>query len=175
MTEWQQITWVFFHTIAINYNDKYRNEYIIFFDTLKTIIPCKVCRNHYIQNISKEDMNIENNINSDKIFNWTIDLHNIVNKMHRKKLWTHEESRNYYQKNNYGNQLMKMFIFEYIKTNFKKNPEKTTQLIRMMNTLPYLHPIEEKRKKLIDFKEKFVLNRFNMKKWLYAFLLILKS
>jgi hypothetical protein len=175
MTEWQQITWVFFHTIALNYNNDHRDEYINFFDSLKTIIPCKICRNHYIQNVNNENMNINNNINSDKIFNWTIDLHNIVNKMHNKKIWSHEEARKYYNKHGFNNQIMKIFIFEYIKTNFKKNPEKTTQLIKMINTLPYMHPNPDKRNKLIDFKEKFVLNRQNMKKWLYAFLLILKA
>jgi hypothetical protein len=27
MTEWQRMTWNIFHTIALNYNDKYKNEY----------------------------------------------------------------------------------------------------------------------------------------------------
>jgi hypothetical protein len=175
MTEWQRITWHILHTISLHYNDTYRNEYIIFFDCLKTIIPCRICRNHYIQNINKENMQIEDNINSDRIFNWTIDLHNSVNKMHHKKLWNYNESRNYYQEHNFNNKIFKFFIYEYIRANFKKNFDKTTSLFKMINTLPYIYPYEEKRNKLIDFKEKFELNRDNIKKWLYAFLIILKS
>jgi hypothetical protein len=175
MTEWQRITWHILHTISLHYNDTYRNEYIIFFDCLKTIIPCRICRNHYIQNINKENMQIENNINSDRIFNWTIDLHNSVNKMHHKKLWNYNESRNYYQEHNFNNKIFKFFIYEYIRANFRKNFDKTTSLFKMINTLPYIYPYEEKRNKLIDFKEKFELNRDNIKKWLYAFLIILKS
>jgi len=175
MTEWQRITWHILHTISLHYNDTYRNEYIIFFNTLKTIIPCRICRNHYIENTNKENMQIENNINSERIFNWTIDLHNTVNKMHHKKLWNYNESRNYYEQHNFNNKIYKFFIFEYIRANFRKNFDKTSALIKMINTLPYIYPYEEKRNKLIDFKEKFELNRDNIKKWLYAFLIILKS
>jgi hypothetical protein len=107
MTEWQQITWNLFHTVSLNYNDNYKQEYIIFFNSLKTIIPCRMCRNHYIENISKENMEIEKNINSDRIFNWTIDLHNSVNKMNRKKIWNYDEARKYYERNNFNNKVLR--------------------------------------------------------------------
>lgn len=175
MTAWQSITWNCFHTIALNYREEYKEYYNTFFDTFKTIIPCKICRNHFIQNINKPNMSIDENNNSEKIFNWTIDLHNSVNRMHSKKIWSHEEAKNYYRNNNFNNNVFKFFIFEYIRSNFKKKPEKTQQLIRMMNTLPYLHPDEKKRNQLIHFKEQFELNRNTMKNWLLAFILILKN
>ena len=175
MTEWQRITWHLFHTVSLNYNDEYKQEYINFFESLKVIIPCRMCRNHYIQNISKENMEIDKNINNERIFNWTIDLHNSVNKMNHKKLWSYDEARKFYEHNNFNNRVLKFFIFDYVRTNFRKNFDKTTALLKMINTLPYLYPNEEKRKKLIDFKEKFELNRDNIKKWLLAFLIILKS
>jgi len=175
MTDWKRITWHIFHTISLNYNNEYRNEYINFFESLKTIIPCDICKEHYIQNINKENMKIENNINNDKIFNWTIDLHNTVNKIHNKKIWKYDESKNYYLKNNFNNNILKHFIFEYVRSNFKKNPHRTNELIRMMNSLPYIYPYLNKRIKLIDFKEKFELNRESMQKWLLAFCIIINS
>jgi hypothetical protein len=174
MTEWQRITWIFFHTVTLNYNEQYRDKYIEFFDTFKTIIPCKICRNHFIENINKENMNIEENVNSDRIFTWTIDLHNSVNKMHRKKIWSHDEARNYYTNNNFNNKILKFFVFEYIRGNFRKGPQKTNELLRMMSTLPYLHPDQSKRDRLIDFKEKFELNRDTIKNWLLAFVMLSK-
>ena len=120
-------------------------------------------------------MKIEDNINNDKIFNWTIDLHNTVNKMHRKKIWNYDESKNYYLQNNFNNNVLKNFMFEYIRSNFRKNPNRTNELIRMMNSLPYIHPYLNKRAKLIDFKEKFELNRESMNKWLLAFCIIINS
>jgi hypothetical protein len=92
MTEWQRITWTFLHTITLNYNDQYKQEYLNFFDTLKTIIPCKICRNHYIQNITN------NNVKCDKIFNWTVDLHNSVNKQRGKHRFTESESIAFYSR-----------------------------------------------------------------------------
>lgn len=45
----------------------------------------------------------------------------------------------------------------------------------MMKTLPYFSPDQDKRQKLIDFKEKFELNRDTFKSWFYAFIVILSS
>lgn len=174
MTEWQRITWIFFHTLTLNYNEQYRDKYIEFFDTFKTIIPCKICRNHFIENINKENMSIEGNMNNDRIFKWTIDLHNSVNKMHHKKIWSYDDARNFYTNNNFNNKVLKFFIFQYIRGNFRKGPEKTNQLLRMMSILPYLHPDEDKRNRLIDFKEKFELNRDTIKNWLLAFVMLTK-
>ncbi len=175
MTTWQPVTWILFHTLALNYNEEYKDKYVTFFNTLRTIIPCRICRNHFCENIGKPGLTIDENINKDKIFNWTVDLHNCVNKMNRKKIWSYDEARNHYTKNNFNDKTLKYFIFEYIRTNFTKAPEKTIALIEMINTIPYLYPYEDKRKKLIDFKERFPLDRFNLKKWLLAFMIVLKN
>jgi hypothetical protein len=171
MTEWQPLTWRLFHNIALNYDNQYKDQYISFFETMKTIIPCKICRDHYNQQLNT--MNIQDNM--DRIFNWTIDLHNNVNKMNHKRLWSYDEARDYYNVHNFNFGIMKQFIFQYIRLNFKKNPIKTNELFRMLKTLSYFHINIEKKNKLIDFTNKFDLNRTNIKSWIYAFLVILKS
>lgn len=173
-TAWQPLSWIIFHTLALNYNDKYHEHYKSFFESFTKIIPCRICRNHYTQNINKSKMTIEENINKDNIFNWTVDLHNSVNKMNYKKVWSHDEAKKYYLKNNFNQKALKIFVFEYVRANFKKNPEKTQNLIKMLNALAYLYPHEQKREKLINFKEKFALNRFTFKNWLTAFVLIIQ-
>lgn len=172
--EWQPITWYFFHTIALNYNNEYKQEYIDFFNTFRTLIPCKMCRDHFAMHLKKENMSIEENINNDKIFNWTVDLHNVVNKMNQKSIWTYEQAKLYYQQNNFNNKLLKIFILEYVKNNYKKHNLKTIELVKMIRTLPYFHPSPDKRTQLIDFKNKFELNRKNLKQWLIAFLMLIK-
>jgi hypothetical protein len=174
-TEWQPITWIFFHSLSLEYDDSYKEYYLKFFETFKTIIPCKICRNHYNENIDKDEFNLANNINKDRIFNWTIDLHNNVNKMHKKKIWSYDEAKLYYTKNKLNNNMLKYLIYSYIKTNFRKNPNKTGELINMIKLIPYVYPEIEKKKKLIDFAEKFELKRENFKKWIFAFIIILKS
>ena len=175
MTEWQPLTWIFFHITSLNYEEKYRDHYISFYNSLRTIIPCSICRNHFIQNIEKPGMSIEENVNKEKIFNWTIDLHNIVNKLNYKKQWSYNQSYQHYSKLPLNNTLLKIFIYSYIRANFRKNPQKTGELLNMIKTLAYIYPHEDKRNKLIDFREKFKLNRDTIKNWLYAFILILNS
>jgi hypothetical protein len=175
MTEWQPITWILFHTFALDYDEIYKDHYINFFESFQTIIPCGTCRNHYKENINNDNMNIINNINKDKIFNWTIDLHNTVNKMNKTKIWSYDEAKVYYSNNKINNNMLKIFIFSYIRTNFRKNPNKTNELIRMIKSVAYIYPEIEKKKKLIDFSEKFELRRDNFKKWLFAFIIIIKS
>lgn len=173
--EWQPTTWHFFHTISLNYNEEYKDKYIIFFNTFKTIIPCKICREHFSENLRKPNMSIENNINSTRIFNWTIDLHNMVNKTNSRSLWKYDKGKEHYTKYNFNNNTMKILLLEYIKNNFKKDFNKTNELIKMITVLPYLHPDQLKRNKLIEFKDKFELKRKNLKQWIIAFLIILKS
>jgi hypothetical protein len=175
MTSWQGLTWFMFHTMTLNYNPDYREEYVTFFDSLRTIIPCKMCRDNYIGKLNNPVLSIDNNVNPDRIFNWTVDIHNDVNKLNGKRGWSYEEARNYYQRLNFNNKMVKFFLYEYIKTNYRKTPEKTGHLLRMMKTLPYFSPDAEKRQKLIEFKEKFELTRDTFKSWLYAFIVILVS
>ena len=174
-TAWQPMTWKVFHMCALFYEENYKDKYIDFFNAFKVIIPCSICRNHFNSNINKEEYSLENNINIDKIFNWTVDLHNLVNKKNHKKIWSYSEAKELYTSMKFDNDLLKFFLFQYIKLNFKKGPEKTENLFKMMRTLPYLNPDKEKRDKLIDFTTKFDINRDNMKSWLIAFCIILKS
>lgn len=174
-TAWQPITWIIFHFITNNYNGKYRDKYIDFFESFRSVIPCKICRNHYNKNINETENNIEQNVNEEHIFNWTVKLHNIVNKMNNKKIWSYEDAKTYYNTHNLNYSLIKLFILQYVQKNFKQGPEKTEGLFKMLNSFAYLYPDEEKRNKLIDFKERFQLNRENIRSWLLAFLIIIKN
>ena len=174
--EWQPVTWTLFHTITLKYKEnliEYKDQYINFFESFKTILPCKKCKNHYIENLNKEELNINNNLN--RLFEWTVDLHNDVNKINDKKIWNYQEARDYYEKVGLTNEFLNIFIYSYIHYNYKKNPNKTGELIKMLNSLVYLHPDPNKREKLINFRKKFELNRANFKSWLFALLVIIKN
>ena len=175
MLEWQPLTWYIFHTITLNYNNAYRDEYIKFFNSFKSIIPCKECKEHFNKNITKPELSVESNINEERIFNWTVDLHNSVNKKNHVLPWTYDKAKQYYTQNNFNNQKYKLFLLEFVKHNFRKGPEKTDNLINMLKTLPYFHPNESKRNKLIEFSKRFELNRQTMRQWLISFILILEK
>jgi hypothetical protein len=98
-TIWQPITWIIFHFLTKKYNPEYHDKYITFFESFKIIIPCKMCRNHYNQNINNEENSIEKNVNTEHIFNWTVRLHNIVNKDTNKPVLSFYEALQIYTPN----------------------------------------------------------------------------
>lgn len=93
---WGPHGWKFIHYVALSYPDKPTNEdkinYKNFFINLKNILPCHTCRNNYTTHLSKL-LNDNIFISNDTLLNWTIDLHNIVNKQHNKKTYTYNEAR----------------------------------------------------------------------------------
>ena len=81
LDEWGPIAWELFHFITYTYKDKLQIYYIIFFNTIFSMLPCPHCSQHIKNNLSNHD-NLPNLfiLNKDKIINWWIDIHNIVNK-----------------------------------------------------------------------------------------------
>jgi hypothetical protein len=172
---WQILTWQIFHKITLQYNSIYKDKYLVFFESFKTIIPCSICKNHYSEKLKKPEFNIQNNLNNNSLFKMTVDLHNSVNGMHNKKKWNIDESRKFYNNFHLNKKIVKTFLFNYIYYNFKKGPVKTDQLIKMITSFIYLIPNLNTRDKLIDFHNHFKLNKDNFRKWICGAMLIVQS
>jgi len=100
---WGPPAWTFLHTITFNYPDNPTNQdkqnYFNFFNSLKHVLPCNKCKEHYKEN----SIELKNNLNSkDDLVKWLIDIHNEVNKKNGKKIWSYPEVYNKYQ-NLYNN------------------------------------------------------------------------
>lgn len=175
MSMWKQYTWNLFHLVAYNFDETYKEKYLDFFKTFHIILPCSICRRHYNINVSKPGMAISDNMTADKIFAWTIELHNIVNRSHGKMVWNAEIAKNVYNKDNIDFNILKTFIFEYVFFNYRRANDKTDNLMKMLRALAYIYPNKIIRDKLIDFSNKFELNANTLKRWLYAYLLIIKN
>ena len=122
---WGPRLWFFIHTIAINFPDNPTREdydkYLMFFKSLKHIIPCEKCRIGYIEKTTKNPVN--NHLkNSTTLFNYTIDLHNEVNRSLGKKELTYEEAsielQKIYSNEQFTNKPVKSKPIE----NFIRNP-----------------------------------------------------
>lgn len=79
---WGQFLWRLLHTITYSYNNKcpqqLKTKYIEVFYSLRNLIPCVICRNHYRQRLQK--MPVERYMdNRDNLIDWLIKLHNEVN------------------------------------------------------------------------------------------------
>jgi len=80
---WGKYLWKSIHYIALGYPDNptedQKLEYKTFYLLLKTVIPCKKCRDHYIENLESNPLNDAALKNKNSLIKWTIDLHNLVN------------------------------------------------------------------------------------------------
>ena len=51
---WGPSAWLFLHTVTFNYpnnpTEEDKRNYLTFFNSLKHIIPCPLCKEHYIEN-----------------------------------------------------------------------------------------------------------------------------
>lgn len=174
---WAPLTWYMFHKLSYEYkeseNDSYKSHYISFFQRMKTIIPCKTCRGHFIENTGVEENKIESNITKENVFPWTVRLHNLVNKMHHKKIYSVEEAKKLYEIP-FQNSKMYSFINDYLMYNLNKGIEKDNELINMLKDLCYIYPNPVKREKLIAFVEKLPPQKEKIRQWLTVFYQIIQ-
>lgn len=66
-----------------------------FFDSLQHLIPCPICKQHYVSHLAKTPVGPSLDNRKD-LFRWTIDLHNEVNEMLGKRKYTETEVIQYY-------------------------------------------------------------------------------
>ena len=91
-TIWGPAAWKFLHTITFQYpevpTDDDKRKYYIFFNSLKYVLPCPNCREHYSNNFEKRPIKLESR---DDFIKWLIDIHNEVNIINKKKKYSYEE------------------------------------------------------------------------------------
>ena len=110
---WGPKLWFVIHTVALNYPDnptyQDKRNHEDFFNHLVYMIPCDKCRIHYRQRLDKYPI-IQHLDNSDKLFRYTITLHNDVNKMLNKPEMDYDQVIKYYRKSyNQNNHVSSFF------------------------------------------------------------------
>ena len=99
---WGPSLWHSLHTMSFNYpvkpTDKQKKEYLEFFKSLKNVLPCKYCRQNYIENIKVIKLNKSTMKNRNTLSRWLYNLHNHINKQLGKNInITYEEVRDRYE------------------------------------------------------------------------------
>lgn len=85
---WGPPLWTFMHTLSFNYEKNPtkvdKQNMFNFFDSLRHVIPCETCRNHYDEFFKKN--NIQKALNSrDELIDWVLACHNNVNKLKKRE------------------------------------------------------------------------------------------
>jgi FAD-linked sulfhydryl oxidase len=108
---WGRQGWHFIHYVALNYPIKPTNEdkenYMKFLESLEHILPCPSCAYHFKVNMDKHPPNLNDKMS---FFNWTVDMHNFVNKDNGKKVIKYDEALSEVTKN--PNYLKNAFLFQ---------------------------------------------------------------
>lgn len=99
---WGKYQWTAIHFAALGYpkspTEGQKQYYFTYFTKiLPEILPCLKCRQHLKQTLQTEHpMNSSALANSDTLFEWTVSLHNVVNRRLGKPTLSLEEARNIY-------------------------------------------------------------------------------
>jgi hypothetical protein len=98
---WGPALWQFLHSMAANYpespNAQYKASCRQFFYSLRYLLPCSLCRQHYSTFLAKKPPQVDN---TNSIKEWVLWLHNEVNaQLGKKETWTMETVDKTYMKN----------------------------------------------------------------------------
>lgn len=170
---WGKHAWYLLHTIAFNFPITPTNiqvkQYIIFFNILKVLIPCPICKRHYQLQLLK--MPAESNCNSrHNITTWINNIHNTVNIGLGKKQISLENSLKMFSDKNgkliINHNKIHKFIDILISIN---NPNNIKSIKILLNTLCTIFPCEICKKylnKSIDiYNLSSVNNSHSLIKW----------
>ena len=97
---WGKHFWMTIHLTALGYPSnptlEDKNNYKAFYEAIGKVLPCKKCTLNFARHTSF--MRIDNNLNDKKnMFNWTVYLHNSVNKELGRPLWNTDYAYAFYQ------------------------------------------------------------------------------
>lgn len=99
---WGPGIWNTMHVCSFMYpeeptlDDKY-NMYQ-FLHSLSLILPCPKCQRHFKRNLAVNMPNVDSEVlnSNHDLSRYIVDIHNDVNAMNGKRLWTHEDAISYY-------------------------------------------------------------------------------
>ena len=96
---WGPSLWSTIHYIALAYpaypSAQDRAYYKNFYTALANVIPCQKCSYNYKRHL--QELPLDEHLQStDQLFEWTVKLHNIVNRENNKRTWTTQQAREFY-------------------------------------------------------------------------------
>ncbi len=99
---WGPPLWHTLHTISFNYpvkpTSQDKENYLQYFKSLGTVLPCRYCRENYKENLKKNPLKKKVFKNRETLSRWVYDLHELVNKnLGKKSGLKYEDIRDRYE------------------------------------------------------------------------------
>lgn len=160
---WGPLAWNLIHTFAQACPDDASpqniQQYKKLMNSLSSIIPCPMCKQHCLDNLRRKPMNFTN---KDEMVNYFMDFHNLVNsqlrkhvKLNRKQVDELYQNPNHNKLKNFIN-YWKRLLFEY-QLNFNS-------FRQFLSLYIFLYPGGAKKTKLYNLCKKYPLRSFFMNK-----------
>ena len=165
---WGSFAWYFLHYLSLEYDNNKKDNYIKFINYFKNTIPCIICKNNFVYKLKLYPLNNYLD-NKDKFFEWTVLLHNDVNKRNYGKIYNIKEAKKIYL-NNYNKKKIYYFLYNFYKSNINTNK---TNLLKLFLEIIDIYPNEKIRNLLIDFKNKCEIKKNKLSQWVYVYLSII--
>jgi len=128
---WGPMLWSYLHTMSFNYpvnpTPEDKRHYRDFIINLQYVMPCKYCRMNLKKNFKQLPLNISYMKNRDTFSKYVYDLHEVVNKMLKKKSGlSYDDVRDRYEnfRSRCTEEKLKLFSFKKIIKSKKKQKEK---------------------------------------------------
>ena len=112
---WGPLIWNLLHTISYispnNYTLELKKNYFYFFNyIIPTILPCPICKKHYLKQL--RDNPINNHLYSkDMLIKWVINIHNGVNLKNKKKIFLINDVNEIYENKININKIYKLIFY----------------------------------------------------------------
>jgi len=91
--QWGNEGWHLIHYVTLNYpsspTEEDKKRYIGFLESLQYVLPCEGCSYNWGLKVKEHPPKLDNR---KEFFEWSVDMHNEVNKSHGKKELTYEEA-----------------------------------------------------------------------------------
>lgn len=102
--QWGKYFWDCLHLAALGYpenpSSQDRIDYIEFIKYFGKVLPCSKCRNNYERHLNELPIELYM-FGRVQFFDWTVRLHNIVNRENGKTEWTYNQAWQHYTKDLY--------------------------------------------------------------------------
>lgn len=106
---WGKHGWIFLHSISLNYpenpSDSVKNAMRNFILSLQEVLPCLQCQQNFSSHLKERTLD-DALSNRENLFKFFVDIHNDVNKINGKKIYTYAEAVDEFKKI-YGKKVSK--------------------------------------------------------------------
>jgi len=169
-TIWGATFWNILHELFYYYPDnttnEIKNKYKQFIINFQNIIPCETCQTNFSKHLLKYPISNKIFLSKNNLLEWSINIHNEVNIMHNKHIYTlneyikeyEEEKRIYGESNKLKLKINIIFMIRIITGNYLINNKKDYSRI-------YFRPFIENLIEIIPYEDIKIKIKESIKKY----------